>query len=122
MCTGVIIDDLKRMTWKLTFGWWGYLFRNPDLILIIVCWPITLLFLLETKKNSSFGAIVMEWIVGSLIASIAPVITLVFIQRKRSGFALINGWRTVWSSDLRLIWLTVGIVSILFLIHLMIGK
>ncbi len=119
-------DDVKKevykKTWKFTFWWWGYLFRNLDLFLSILCWPITLLFLLEVRRNPSFGAIVLEWIEGSLIASIAPVLTLVFIQRKRSSLGLINGWRIILSGNLRPIWLTVGIVAVLFMIHLLIGK
>lgn len=119
-------DDLKKevykKTWKFTFWWWRYLFRNPEIVLSLVCWPITLLLLLEARRNPSFGATVVEWIEGSLIASIAPIITLVFIQRKRSGLGLINGWVTVWRGDLRPIWLTVGIVAVLFMIHLLMGK
>jgi len=114
--------EVYKKTSKVTFWWWGYLFRNPDLVLSLLSWPITLVFLSAVRRNSSFGAIFLEWVEGSLIASIAPVLTLVFIQRKRAGLGLINGWRKVWSGDLKPIGLTVGIVSALFLIHLFIGK
>lgn len=78
------------------------------------------MFLLAVTRNPSFSATVIVWIEGSLIASIAPILTLVFIQRKRLGLGPIKGWITVWQRDLRLIGVTVGIVAVLFMIHLLI--
>ena len=119
-------DDVKKevykKTWKATFWWWGYLFRNPEIVLSLLCLPFTLMLLLETKRNPSFMATLLEWLEGSLIASIAPIVILVFALRKRAGLGLINGWRTVWSRNLRAIGIMVGIVAALLMFHLLTAK
>jgi hypothetical protein len=120
-----VFDEVKKSaykkTWKFTFWWWLYLFKNPDLLLSILCLPISLFILLQVSKNTTLISIIVEWIVGSLIASIAPILFLVFIQRKRSNLGPIDSWRTSFS-NLKPLGLTVGIVAIVLAIRILVGK
>ncbi len=113
-----IESQVMRRAWKFQFWWWKYLFRNPDLVLVILAWGFSLIFLISAGRNKSFFANVMEWIVGSIFVAAAPVLTLMFIRKKKSGLGMIAGWMAAWRGDRRPVWIIIGIASIIFLIHL----
>ena len=105
--------------WEWQFRWSKFLFRSPDLVLVILSWWFSLIFLISAGRNASFISNVMEWIVGSIFVAIAPVLTLMFVRKKKSGLGMVAGWMSAWRGDLRPVMVIVGISSVLFLIHLM---
>ena len=107
-----------RAAGKMQVRWWKYLFFNPDLVLVMLAWGFSLLFLISAGRNASFISNIMEWMVGSIFVAIAPVLTLMFIRKKKSGLGMIAGWMAAWRGDLRPVWIIVGIASLIFLIHL----
>ena len=109
---------VMKAGWKLQIRWWKYLFRSPDLVLVVLCWGFSLMFLLSAGRNPSFFANVLEWVEGSFLVALAPVLTLMFIRQKKTGLGMIPGWQAAWRGDKRPVWVIVGIASVVFLIHL----
>lgn len=110
--------QIMRAAGKMQIKWSLYLFRSPDLVLVILAWGFSLIFLISAGRNASFFFNVLEWIVGSFLVAIAPVLTLMFIRKKKSGLGMIAGWIAAWRGDWRPVWIIVGIASVLFLMHL----
>jgi hypothetical protein len=110
------LDEAKRKGIKFQFWWWGYLFRNPDLILILICWAITVGILLTARPAPTLLGTAGAWLIRSIFASFGPVLSLLFVRKKKSGMKMFAGWKSAWAADLRPVYLTAAGVSALLLI------
>jgi hypothetical protein len=107
---------LVNAAWGSTFGWWLYLFRNPDIIVLCFAWLLSLIILFGTGRASSLVHGFQIWVVGSAIAAIAPILTLLFVRRKRSGLGFLGGWMLALRGDMTMVWYIVVAVAALYAI------
>lgn len=124
-----LTGELFKLSWKLTFWWWGYLFRNPDLAVIAITWCLTLLLFMNSGRlQPRLGVLALiigypiDWAVETTLASLAPLLTLMFIRRKRSKLGVIAGWKEALKGDRKPVWVIFAATGLLMLFHLFMVK